>query len=147
MTGYDLEYTEAAIQLLEMTSIEMIAHRNDAYPQECVGIVCSDGAVARLINQSRSHKRFIVSETLVNEVIETLVSGDHRPVAMYHSHPNGDSSPSSRDINMMKTMPRTLSFIVGHDGISAWRWDDGLESIHDGLKCVGKIPMPERTRL
>ena len=147
MTGYDLEYTEAAVQLLEMTSIEMIAHRNETYPQECVGIVCSDGAVARLINQSRSHKRFIVSETLVTEVVETLLSGDHRPVAMYHSHPDGNSSPSDRDINMMETMPGTLSIIVGHDGIAAWRWDAGQKSRYDGLKCVGKIPMPERTQL
>ena len=147
MNGYDLEYVEAAVELMEMTSNKIIEHRNDAYPQECVGIVCSDGAVARLINQSRSDKRFEVSETLVSEVVSTLLSGDHRPVAMYHSHPDGDSSPSDRDITMMETMPGTLSIIIGHDGLAAWRWDAGEKSRHDGLKCIGKISMPERTQL
>ncbi len=133
-------FLQAAVTLMEEAAMEMVNHRDDAYPIEAVGILCSDGVTFRLINQSRSAHRFIVSETLVGEAFETLKRRKHFPVAMYHSHPDTGSSPSERDIAMMETMPGSLSVIIGKDNIAAWRWNDGLES-------VGKVPHPERSRV
>ncbi len=134
-----LNFLQAAVTLMEEGALEMLDHRDDMYPLEAVGILCSDGVTYRLINQSRSSHRFTVSETLVREAIEILTRRGHPPVAIYHSHPEHDSHPSRRDIDMMETMPGSLSVIVGKEGIAGWRWNDGLES-------VGKIPHPERTR-
>lgn len=139
-TPVALNFLQVTVTLMEEASLSMLQHRNDSYPNEAVGILCSDGVTFPLINQSRSPHRFNVSQTLVEEALETLTRRGHSPVAMYHSHPEADSSPSNRDLAMMETMPGSLSIIVGIDSIAAWRWNDGLES-------VGKIPHPERSML
>lgn len=133
-------FMQAVIELLESGSVEMVNHRDDEYPHEAVGILCSDGTNFRLINQARSGFRFEVSKTLSTEALETLNVRGKSPIAIYHSHPRSPASPSSRDVVMMETQPGALSIIVGVDGISAWMWDDDLQS-------VGRIPLPERTRI
>lgn len=133
------EFIQSAVTLMEAAAVRMANHRDNAYPQEAVGILCSNGDSYSLINQARSGHRFEVSEVLVKEAIEILESRDMEPVAMYHSHPTSAASPSGRDVSMMMNMPGALSIIVGIDGIAAWLWDDVLQS-------VGRIPLPERTR-
>lgn len=133
------EFIQAAVTLMEDAAVRMADHRDDAYPEEAVGILCSNGDTYPLINQARSGHRFEVSETLVKEAIEILENRGKEPVAMYHSHPTSAASPSARDVSMMMNMPGALSIVVGIDGIAAWLWDDVLQS-------VGRIPLPERTR-
>lgn len=131
------DFLDATVELMEHSSRALTEHRFEAYPQEAVGILCSDGTNYPLINQARSDSRFEVSETLVREAIDALSRLGREPVAVYHSHPTSSSSPSNQDISMMKRMPGALSIIVGIDGIAAWRFDNGLQS-------VGRVPLPEK---
>lgn len=134
-----VDFLDATVELMEHSAAAMWEHRHDAYPQEAVGILCSDGVNYPLINQARSDSRFEVSQTLVKEAIEALVNVGREPVAIYHSHPMTTSSPSNQDISMMKNMPGALSIIVGQDGIAAWRYDNGLQS-------VGRIELPVKVK-
>ena len=115
---------------------DLIASRDEGYPNEAVGIICSDAEVYPLINQARSSHRFEVGETLVGEAVNHLKYRDKHPIAVYHSHPESDSGPSARDEMMMKEMPKATFVIVGIDGIAAWLWDGELQS-------VVKIPLED----
>lgn len=115
---------------------DLIAHRNSDYPNEAVGIITADATIYPLINQARSHKRFIVSQQLVAEAINHLKYRNHLPIAVYHSHPTSTSSPSKSDENMMTEMPQSTFVIVGDDGIAAWMWDEEL-------RFVTRIPLSE----
>lgn len=134
-------YIQAVVDLMESASVVMMNHRDDSYPEEAIGILCSDGTNYRLINQARSAHRFEVSATLTTEAMSMLLDRGKEPIAIYHSHPASSSSPSKRDIAMMETQPGALSIIVGVSDISAWVWDD------EDLQPVGRIPLPERSRI
>ena len=123
--------------LMETAASEMLEHRDETYPQEAVGILCSDGSCWPLINQARSAHRLEVSAILVSEAHTMLRERGRNPVAYYHSHPDSASGPSDRDVSMMQTVPGALFVIIGQDGISGWQWEDKLES-------CGKIPLPDR---
>lgn len=122
--------------LLAAARQDIVASRNESYPNEAVGIICADGDVYPLINQARSAHRFSVGETLVGEAINHLKYRNKMPVAVYHSHPESASGPSGRDEMMMQEMPGAVFVIVGSDGISAWLWDEELIS-------VAKIPLED----
>ena len=110
--------------LISDASSALYQARDEAYPEEGVGILCVDGSVHPLINQARSHKRFAVSERLVHEKQLELDGHGMSPVAFYHSHPTDPASPSARDMLWMEEHPRQVSVIVGNDGIAAWWWDE-----------------------
>lgn len=133
------EFIQAATFLMETAAVEMSNHRDEVYPHEAVGILCSDGSCFPLINQARSAHRLEVSAILVGEAVDMLTERGLSPVAFYHSHPTSASGPSLRDISMMQTKPQALFVIVGQDGIAGWLWDDSLHS-------VGKVPLPNRSR-
>ena len=124
------------VSILETARPELLASRDDSYPDEAVGILCADATVYPLINQARSPKRFEVSEQLVTEAIAQLKVRKRNPVAIYHSHPESDSGPSKRDTAMMAEMPQATFIIVGNDGIAAWMWDDEL-------RFVTRVPLKE----
>ncbi len=109
-----------------------VAHE-DAYPLEGVGILTADTIVYPLINQARSAKRFIVNEKLVHEAQMELTKQGHSPVAFYHTHPTGTSSPSARDELWMEENNSSVMVIVGPKSIAGWVWTDRLHSL-------GKIP-------
>ena len=130
-------FIAAAETLLESAASEMLAHRDEVYPNEAVGVLCDDGSCYPLINQARSAHRLEVSAFLVSEAIAMLVERGKSPVAFYHSHTTSSSGPSARDVEMMQTKPEALFVIIGQDGISGWMWDDGLQA-------VGVVPLPDR---
>ncbi len=137
ITDAPIDMRESVEQVLTMAASEMLNHRFDDYPLEAVGILCVDGSVYPLINQARSAHRFEVSQILVREAIEALNRRGFSPIAVYHSHPTSSTGPSTRDVELMSNMPGVLSVIIGLDGITAWRWEDGLQS-------VARIELPER---
>ena len=104
-----------------------------AYPQEGVGIITADAIVYPLINQARSPERFIVNEKLVHEAQMELLENGHIPVAFYHTHPTGASSPSARDELWMEENNGQVMLIVSRKSIAGWVWTDRLHSL-------GKIP-------
>jgi len=122
--------------LLASVSEDLVKARDDAYPNEAVGILCYDGAVYPLINQARSPHRFEVGETLVGEAINHLKHRGKMPVAVYHSHPTSGSGPSARDEMMMQEMPGAVFVIVGANDMAAWMWEDEL-------RCIGKVALEE----
>ncbi len=107
--------------------------RDEAYPNEGVGIVTIDCIVYPLINQARSSTRFIVNERLVHEAQEELKGQGHTPVTFYHTHPVSPPSPSARDELWLEEHPNQVMMIVGKTGIAGWVWTDRLHSL-------GKIP-------
>jgi proteasome lid subunit RPN8/RPN11 len=123
-------------ELLIEARTDLIHHRNEVYPHECVGIICYDALVFPLINQARSDHRFEVGTTLVGEAINHLKYRDKVPVAVYHSHPERDSDPSDRDLMMMREMDGAVFVIIGNNGIAAWLWDDEL-------RFITKIPLED----
>jgi proteasome lid subunit RPN8/RPN11 len=139
MTVEAKEFMQASVTLMETAAFEMVEHRDEVYPYEAVGILCSDGSCYPLINQARSAHRLEVSAILVGEAIDMLRERGLEPVAFYHSHPTSASGPSNRDISMMQTKPGALFVIIGQDGIAGWLWNDGLQS-------VGKVSIPDRKR-
>ncbi len=125
----DTATTEAIEVLMAAGRADMIRHRNEAYPEEAVGIICADGSTYPLINQARSAHRFEVSQVFVVEAIKALNEAKRFPVAVYHSHPESSSGPSARDVSLMQAMNGALSIIVGIDGITGWAWDGELISM------------------
>ena len=123
------ELKDAVTHLIASAATSLVTHRDSDYPHEAVGSLCSDGSVYPLINQARSAHRFEVSQPLVKEAIGVLTQRGMEPIAVYHSHPTSSSGPSKRDIMLMETMPGSLSIIIGQDGIAAWLWDGGLQSV------------------
>jgi proteasome lid subunit RPN8/RPN11 len=112
---------------------DLYTAKDDAYPEEGVGIITADAVVYPLINQARSHERFIVNEKLVHEAQMELIEQGHAPVAFYHTHPTSPSSPSARDELWLEEHPDQVMLIVGHKSIAGWVWIDRLHSL-------GKIP-------
>ena len=127
---------ESVGALLVTARQDIVASRNESYPNEAVGIICADGDVYPLINQARSAHRFSVGETLVGEAINHLKYRGKMPVAVYHSHPESASDPSQHDQAMMQEMPGAVFVIVGSDGIAAWMWDEELV-------FIAKIPLED----
>lgn len=134
------EFVDAVETLMGVASTDMLTHRNDVYPQEAVGILCSDGSSYPLVNQARSPHRFEVSSPLVSEAVSMLNDVGKFPVAVYHSHPDSASGPSTRDISFMQAMKGAVSVIIGIDGISGWLWDVD----ENRLMSVGYVSLPDK---
>jgi len=115
------------------TNGDLYTAKDEAYPNEGVGIVTADAIVYPLINQARSPHRFVVNERLVHEAQQELKGQGHTPVTFYHTHPASPPSPSARDELWMKEHPNQVMMIVGKPGIAGWVWTDRLHSL-------GKIP-------
>ncbi len=103
--------------------------RDEAYPNEGVGIVTVDCIVYPLINQARSATRFVVNEKLVHEAQQELIGQGHIPVTFYHTHPASPPSPSARDELWLQEHPNQVMMIVGKTGIAGWVHTDRLHSL------------------
>lgn len=101
-------------------------------PNECVGLLWSDGTTTKLINQARSPSRFSVGGMQFLEAIERVDPDVKTLAAFYHSHPGGMLKPSSEDEQQIR-----LQFAAGvffpwlivaphlnfRSGFSWWWWD------------------------
>ena len=129
--------SSAVRSMVEHVANSLICARDNAYPNEAVGYVCSDATLYPLINQARSPRRFEVSDTLIKEAIEEILRDGVEPAMIYHSHPTSDSTPSNRDKLMMVELVGAVFVIVGKDDISAWCYKDepinGVRKTHPTL--------------
>ena len=85
----------------------VVAHMLRELPNECVGLLWSDGSISRLINQARSPSRFSAGGAQIAEAMEK-VDQDLLLAAVYHSHPGGRSTLSDDDENQLR-----LQFAAG----------------------------------
>jgi proteasome lid subunit RPN8/RPN11 len=137
VTGVDVFVSDQDLYgaLLELARPNMVRHTKLSLPHEAVGIVADDGSVYPLINQRRSATEYMVSRILVEEGLYHLRSRDLIGVALYHSHPADEATPSDQDLLMMRHAPGTVFVIHGIDKIAAYRVDkEGV------LETVVEIP-------
>lgn len=95
-------------------------HMDDSSPYECVGLLLWDGNTIRLRNQAQSEHRYFVSGAQLQE----RVSPDDPIMAIYHSHPQRESTPSGEDKEMMRMLldywPTVFHIILSPHGHRAY---------------------------
>lgn len=103
-------------------------------PYEAVGLVSNRGTIYPLINQRRSAETFVVSQVFIKEGMAWLKERGEKAVAIYHSHPTQDCTPSKADILALQELAGTVYVIHGAREIGAWIWED------DELVEIVRIP-------
>ena len=81
---------------------EVLAHARACAPQECCGVVvgrnrCGDRSI-RMTNTLASPTAYEVDPAELISVLRGLRETGEELLAIYHSHPEGASQPSRRDI-------------------------------------------------
>ena len=98
---------------------QIIDHARRDAPNECCGVVSTDGGEARgvfpLKNLAASPLRFEVGPDLVG-VMEDIDEAGHELGAIYHSHTRTPPRPSQTDVNFSVNWPGVEWLIVGVDG-------------------------------
>jgi proteasome lid subunit RPN8/RPN11 len=118
---------------------EIVAHAREEAPNECCGMVASDGdratRVFRARNKHASPLRFEINEQDQIRIFSELDAAGWEVGAIYHSHTRSAPYPSQTDVNMARWWPDPLWVIVGvADGepeVRAFRIVDGaVEETH-----------------
>jgi proteasome lid subunit RPN8/RPN11 len=78
-----------------------------AFPAECCGLLIGRGQslitvtnVVAVENQAESQNRFLIDPQCQFDWMRKLRGTNERIVGLYHSHPNGRTTPSSHDAEM-----------------------------------------------
>jgi proteasome lid subunit RPN8/RPN11 len=112
---------------------EIVAHARAEAPNECCGIVSSDGGEAVRVYSARNAEasplRFRLDEREQFEINKEIDDTGLDLGAIYHSHTRSAPEPSQTDINYAKWWPGVLWIIVGlADGepkVRTWEIEDG----------------------
>jgi len=111
---------------------EMVAHARDDAPNECCGLLRTDGSevqeLMRVENERHSPYGFQLDGRALMQANDWDDEG--HGVAVYHSHPRSEPEPSQTDINLAQ-YPHWLWLIVslkGEPDIRAWWITDGKVS-------------------
>ena len=96
-----------------MTDTQIRRHALESYPEECVGYI-SGGEYHRLENVSNSPRE---SYSVSVEDRMMLYSLKEKLIALVHSHPVLDSTPSLKDLEAYKSTKFNF-YIIGTDGIT-----------------------------
>lgn len=112
---------------------ELMRRARAAAPAECCGLLIgSAGAVREILPLTNAAARPAVAYLaepgeLLRALMEIEASGDEL-LAIYHSHPQGDATPSETDIREA-AYPQALQVIIGLAGgseqLAAWRLESG----------------------
>jgi proteasome lid subunit RPN8/RPN11 len=96
---------------------DIVAHAQEKSPEECCGIVASQGddatRVYRTTNTEASQLRFVIAPDEVYRVWKEITDADLDIGAIYHSHTRSEPRPSQTDINFAKDWPGVLWIIIG----------------------------------
>jgi proteasome lid subunit RPN8/RPN11 len=112
---------------------EIVAHARAEAPNECCGIVSSDGSEAISVypatNAEASPLRFRLDEREQFQINKEIDDAGLDLGAIYHSHTRTAPEPSQTDINYAKWWPGVLWIIVGlGDGkpeVRTWEIENG----------------------
>lgn len=130
----DLGDTEVLVTAARLAFPAMLAHMEHDAPLEAVGWLWDDGTTTRFINQARSPERFAVGTTQMAEALAAVNPDEKNLIAIYHSHPNGNTAPSKYDKEQMKAQvgvgaPYPWLIITPDHYLYAWWCDDKAEDI------------------
>jgi proteasome lid subunit RPN8/RPN11 len=96
---------------------QIVAHAQQEAPNECCGIVSSNGGEAVKVypttNVEASPFRFVIDGAEQLQIYNEIESADLDLGAIYHSHTRSAPEPSQTDINFAKDWPGVLWIIVG----------------------------------
>lgn len=113
----------------------MLEHARSRDPEECVGLLFGSGACATrhvpLTNTAETPRtRFFADPT---ELLRALSGADEHGEALlglYHSHPDGPSTPSETDLGHARYSALTLIVTLRPEGVRAFRLDGaGFEAV------------------
>jgi proteasome lid subunit RPN8/RPN11 len=113
---------------------QLVAHARSEAPNECCGIVASngDGDAVRVYGATNKHAsplRFEIDEAELLKIWSEIDDADWDVGAIYHSHTRTAPEPSQTDINRAAAWPGALWIIVGlADGepdVRTWSIDGG----------------------
>jgi proteasome lid subunit RPN8/RPN11 len=116
---------------------ELVAHARSEAPNECCGIVASngDGDAVRVYGATNKHAsplRFEIDEAELYDINKEIDEAGWDVGAIYHSHTRTPPEPSQTDINGAARWPGSLWIIVGlADGepdVRTWSIVDGVVS-------------------
>lgn len=122
----------------------MLGHAQQRDPDECVGLLFGHGeTVTRhvpLTNTAKAPRtRFFADPT---ELLRALSGADglgEALLGLYHSHPDGPSTPSRTDLQNAHYRALTLIVTLRPVGVRAFRlWSTGSEEV--GLEVQGGGP-------
>ncbi|MGH6888194.1 MAG: Mov34/MPN/PAD-1 family protein [Rhizomicrobium sp.] len=94
------------LELTEHLRVTLSDEARRAYPRECCGLIegVCDGSVARATalhptaNLAAAPDRFEVDPAAHIALLRRLRGSGRSVIGCYHSHPNGKSGPSARDL-------------------------------------------------
>ncbi|MEO5363888.1 MAG: M67 family metallopeptidase [Magnetococcus sp. DMHC-8] len=93
----------------------MLGHAQRSLPAECVGILSGQGRALLgwhpLTNQWQDGQRFLADSTELIALLRQLRLEGRELVAIYHSHPHADASPSPTDLQQAY-YPEALHLII-----------------------------------
>ena len=99
---------------------EMVAHARAEVPNECCGMVASQGGTAvklfRTTNAMASPLRYEIEPREQLRVLTEIEDAGWELGAIYHSHVRSDPVPSQTDINLARGWPDPVYVIVGVAG-------------------------------
>lgn len=92
---------------------------------ERVGFVIPENEIVEVKNRSENPlNSFLVSPQDIIEFTETK-----QAIATWHTHPNQSANLSGEDYKIFKSWPKLIHFIVGNDGVKAFKFDEQLQDI------------------
>ena len=124
------------MRILRNVLDDIVAHAQEAYPQECCGVLSTTvdepsviGFALRAENAADQNResRYALGHRAHLEAVKMECAGIARIVGYYHSHPDGGTKASRRDA--ADAVPGVLYLIVGirngHTEHAAWMLEDG----------------------
>jgi proteasome lid subunit RPN8/RPN11 len=77
---------------------DLIRHAMREAPNECCGLVFHKGFVGLTNTAEHPDREFLIAH---EEYLATCMRQDAKPLAIYHSHPTGQPTPSVKDCQLM----------------------------------------------
>ena len=93
----------------------VLGHAQRSLPAECVGVLSGQGQTILgwhpLTNQWQDGRRFLADSTELIALLRQLREEERELVAIYHSHPQADTTPSLTDLQQAY-YPNALYLII-----------------------------------
>ncbi|MBF0400978.1 MAG: M67 family metallopeptidase [Magnetococcales bacterium] len=115
----------------------MLSHAQRSLPAECVGVLSGQGQTITgwhpLTNQWQDGRRFLADSTELIALLRQLRTEGQQLLAIYHSHPQGDTTPSPTDLQQAY-YPDALYLIIslqtqGRLEMNGYRIRDGQATL------------------
>ena len=92
---------------------------------ERIGFITGDNIVIEVNNISSDP----TGGSMVSAIDIIKATEEQAAWATWHTHPDQDSNLSGEDYRMFKVWKYLTHFIVGNDGVKAFKWDEKLQDI------------------